>query len=115
MALVLIPFGVFAVFSATVIWLIQRNIRRSTRMHGVVTGKRFSPAHGNLAASGNRGERVVVVPDSWVLDVEDGRHHGHAVVSEAEFDSVQIGDEYDGGPEPSDPRWDDDDPSPTLF
>ncbi|QNE35230.1 hypothetical protein [Leifsonia shinshuensis] len=96
---VLIPFGAFAVFCVIVFWLMQRNIRRSTRMHGLITAKRFSPAHGSFAANGGRGEHVVVTPDSWVLDIDDGRHHGHAVVSHGVFDEVRVGDEYDGEPD----------------
>ena len=93
---VLIPFGVFAVFSAVMIALIQRNIRLSTRMHGIVTGKRYVPTHGSLEASGSGGGRAIVVPDSWVLDIDDDGRHGHAVVSEHDFERIQTGDEYPG-------------------
>ncbi|MEY9951320.1 hypothetical protein [Leifsonia sp. EB34] len=99
MTMVLIPFGAFAVFCVIVFWLIQRNISRSTRMHGIITAKRFSPSHGSYAANGGRGERVVVTPDSWVLDIDDGRHHGHAVVPQGVFDELRVGDEYDGEPD----------------
>lgn len=92
---VLIPLGAFVVMSAVFIGLMQRNVRRSTRMRGIVTGRHFVPAHASLEVGNRAFENRVMVGDSWVLDIEKAGQRGHAVVSQEEFDRMQVGDAFE--------------------
>lgn len=93
----LIPFAAFGIFAAGTAWFLKRNVRRTTRSTGVVIGKRFIPAHAGVAANGSRsGGNALVVPDSWVLEINRHGKPGTAVVSQETYNRLNIGDNYSG-------------------
>ncbi|MDR6969773.1 hypothetical protein [Leifsonia shinshuensis] len=93
----LIPLGGFAVIAGCAWLFIRRNLKRTTHANGIIVGKRFAPSHGSLAANGAPGDgRVVVVPDSYIFEVNDDGRTGTAVVSKEVFDVYEVGDYFAG-------------------
>jgi len=93
-----VPFLAFGLFAACTALYISRNVKRTTQSTGVVVGKRFVPNHAGLAANGSRsgGNAVVVVPDSWILEIDHNGKLGTAVVSREIYESLKVGDDYSG-------------------
>lgn len=97
MIFVVVPFAGLIVLVAIVSWLLHRNLKRTTRASGVVVAKHFSASHGGQTANGNpNGGRAFSVPDAWVLEIDDDGRRGTAVVSQEVYESVEVGDFFDG-------------------